>query len=213
MSFTLVYVVIITASVLPLVGIPLFLKKKYGFFSPVGWGLAAALSVSLGGYLVVIHFAMSIPSKSLLLVQEGEVVTIKGTFPKEALLWKGDERLQNAMVVSYALQKKTVISRLNPITDNPKVRRLAYSVIIEAFGSPTEYLVYRAATGGKLRLSDWLEFYLYEFNEKYSKELGIFYNPRDEEQQKNFQALLENFLEPYLKDTGVRFKEARFRLE
>jgi len=159
----------------------------------------------------VILFALTteiIPDQSLFLTKQGE---LQEMFPDKITLWKWDERLRGVTVVSYATRKTSVIMSFSPISQNPKIRNLTYFVEVEDMGSPTAYFQYQKTIGQK-SVDKWLKYYLYEFNEKYSREVAKFYNPFDFHQQMAFEKLIKDFLQFHLKDSGLRFKRAHFKL-
>ncbi len=153
-----------------------------------------------------------LPKESFLLGPDQE---IRGMFPKKAQLWRWDSQLSGASVVSYAAEETKVFMEVKPITDNPKVRDVRYTVIVKAFGTPEKVLAVQqwlAENNSHQNVKDFLEFWLYEFNEKHSQDLAVFYNPKDAKQQCLFFRLVAGFFKPHLKGSGVTLKSARFRL-
>ncbi len=129
-------------------------------------------------------------------------------------VWKFDKRYKDYEMV--ALNRKfSVNASLHPITNNPKVRDLNYSVTIELEGTSEAALLWTKsmessrADNGRV----WLKYHLNEFSETYSRELSVLYNPLDANQQTAFRALLETFMQPRLQNTGARITESRFYLK
>lgn len=117
---------------------------------------------------------------------------------------------------------------LQPISDNPKVRKLIYSTeFIPETGTPTQenmlQLVTKATTiTGHNRVNDnitledalsrWLKSHLYEFNEKMSRDLARLYNPLDKGQQEAFMVLLREYFAPILAGSGLKLARCSFDL-
>ncbi len=57
-----------------------------------------------------------------------------------------------------------------------------------------------------------LESAIYEFHEKYSVELGSFYNPRSSEQQERFYKLVADKMGPELAKNGIEVTGAQFKM-
>lgn len=52
-------------------------------------------------------------------------------------------------------------------------------------------------------MGETLKYFLYEFNNSFSKEITPFYNPLDDGQQEKFDLLLRQYLEPKIKEFGL----------
>lgn len=108
---------------------------------------------------------------------------------------------------------------VTPITPNPKVRKLAYTVTVgtavpdaafadflTVFGVPSKY------SPMDYQIRERVQFLLYEFNEVHSKELAAFYNPLDPQQQQKFTELLRQYLAVELAKMGLTLESATFSL-
>lgn len=163
--------------------------------------------------------------KDMAFVSKDRAVTA-GLVPKGYNYFRWDNRFDDYDLLPLA-ESLTASMSLHPITINPKVRDLRYEVAIECGGSPEDLLLCQQAIqpfpkqlyeGGVnehhrfTQLKPWLEYQLYEFNEQHSVEAAKFYNPLDQNQQEQFQKLLEGFLGPRLQSAGARFISANFSL-
>jgi hypothetical protein len=131
-------------------------------------------------------------------------------FPDLAWVWRWDKRIKGAAVESYASLLARSAINIKPITANPEVRELVCEVWLETDGTPESYMKFRKSewAGGLQRR---LEYHLYEFEEVHHGQLSEFYNPGDSEQQRQFQALVFEYLKPRLEGTGIWFRSAFFR--
>lgn len=93
-----------------------------------------------------------------------------------------------------------VSSRVFPITDNPKVRRIGYQITVEGkdwqkfFDTIGDKESWDGESANSIAMEERVRFLLYEFNNAHSKELANFYNPLDPKQVVDLQALLAYFL-------------------
>ncbi len=169
--------------------------------------------------LMVVFFCTSIlglsifvPNKSMIIsndLQEIVHVNQGSVFA----IFRNNEILENCKIVSF---KKGIIDKIfmsfNPISVNPKVREISYSVELMSIESPEEALNRLKFEKEVRPLKDHLKFWLYEFHEKHGKEIAEFYNPVNEKQQQKFSSLLKDFISPHLEKTGVEISNVRFNL-
>lgn len=101
-------------------------------------------------------------------------------------------------------------SHVSPITSNPKVRMITYRIEGMIY-DPATYLkkVTRRDSNGVKDVANRevravLEYWAYEFNNAYSKELAAFYNPRDDEQLSKFAWLVEEYFNEKLRRDGIQ---------
>jgi len=102
-----------------------------------------------------------------------------------------------------------VESRVAPITENPKVRNLAY-VVRTRLTDPRAYAVALSLSDDNhnlQRASDVVLSELYEFNNAQSKALASFYNPKDVRQTNGLAELLKREINPRLKSKGMEITE------
>ncbi|MFH0873728.1 MAG: hypothetical protein V1846_02700 [Candidatus Komeilibacteria bacterium] len=130
-------------------------------------------------------------------------------------LWSWDPRVdaRHNKWVSLADWQQSAGMKVQPITDNPKVRNLEYRVSWEY---PTEtdlegWTTLLTELKGETPQT-YMSRQLYEFDEKHSRELAKFYNPLDGYQQTEFRDLLMKFMWPTLQKSNLRIVEATFSL-
>ncbi|MFA4954059.1 MAG: hypothetical protein WC641_02000 [Patescibacteria group bacterium] len=118
----------------------------------------------------------------------------------------------NGRTASFVTTWAIAASSVQPITDNPKVRRLHYEAMVQV----TDPAVFMQTCGPMLgqadtvsgnlqRLKDTLGYQLFEFNNARSKDLAKFYNPLSLEQTKELESMLRAYLDETLKPKGVAF--------
>lgn len=105
-----------------------------------------------------------------------------------------------------------LVSKVQPITENPKVRQLTYEIDIEVkyvnkfFNTigkkPHNNLIPGKEENEKI-IKDTVMYHLYNFNEKYSKQLAKFYNPLDPEQKKKLEMMLMEYINPKITKCGL----------
>ena len=112
-----------------------------------------------------------------------------------------------------------VESHVQPITDNPKVRRITYNIQVQVIDwqkffdrtgvKPDQrYRFLPVAIPGtetnKQAMQNKVLYFLYEFNNSNSKELAQFYNPLAEDQRLKLEVLLSSYLNPNLEPFGLK---------
>ena len=126
-------------------------------------------------------------------------------------------------VVNLSLASHDGRVTIQPVTANPKVRHLV-SVVYARIADHQQYirtvpesLVFKGwamgeqLIGGRV-LVNQIESSLYEFHEKYSVELGKFYNPHDPHQQAEFRTLAMSVVGQTLARHGIEVTAARFSM-
>ncbi len=114
---------------------------------------------------------------------------------------------------------------IQPVTANPKVRHLVSKVSARISDEQTyllsvpEAVLHKGWFGGDNHpdlgpaiLRGQVESAIYEFHEKYSVELGAFYNPHDASQQKKFYELVAKEIMPKLSKKGIEVTDAKFSM-
>ncbi|GEM_PF-2978353 len=136
------------------------------------------------------------------LVQDGKIIEV---FPEKLEFWKWQFRklAGGAELITAVPHYLNVGMQLQPITQNPKVRKLSYNINIRVHETPDDVLQLRSLLApwksrGIKDVTSLLEFICYEFNERASQELAKFYNPRDLEQQKSFAEAVVSFVKKQL---------------
>jgi hypothetical protein len=107
---------------------------------------------------------------------------------------------------------------VTPITENPKARRVTYTVLLE-ITNPGTFFRHEGRWEKRDKydiareVRDTTEFWLYEFNDKHSKELAKFYNPLDRAQVMEFEELLLPWLNDKINREGLRAKSLSFTVD
>lgn len=121
--------------------------------------------------------------------------------------------------------KLFVNSSVSPVTSNPKIRPLKYSVeiiiedeekFVEKFSKAKEdhildVISFHQAGGffanyiGMIAINE-IKYNLLEFNETNSKEISKFYNYLDQKQQTDFKKFVEDWVNPRLTLSGLSIK-------
>ena len=115
----------------------------------------------------------------------------------------------------------SITSTETPLTDNPKVREIKYTVAVKII-DPDKF--YRTEERRKMNFSGGLaplaseemkriiRYLLYEFNNFNSQELGQFYNPMEPKQQQAFNDFVESWINPKIAEDGIEIKGRGFKL-
>jgi hypothetical protein len=120
---------------------------------------------------------------------------------QSCIAWLG----QSCANLAFELENK-IVSRVTPITENPKARPIAY----EVHAKIADPAVFANAIGvdsdpevnGK-RLANAVAFQLYELNNAHSKDMAKFYNPLDDAQRVELGSLVTGFVNPRLVSKGI----------
>lgn len=145
-----------------------------------------------GESVTLIKKDMVMPAYTIM--AKGESVTLV----KAAIVTPQDEKI--FLLPCKAEEFKLGIA-VSPITDNPKVRNLSYSL---SFTRPADVkaIIFTQKMG-----EDWQQIFhdqilswLYEYNERNSKSLSHYYNPYSTDQQAKFQKQIKGYLEPLMKE-------------
>jgi len=106
----------------------------------------------------------------------------------------------------------TVPMHCEPITENPKVRRLKYEVGIAIVDGNAYMDNNNGCTPYKSAVIPKVKSALYDFNEDFSKKLAEFFNPLNKEQQSSFHQLVKEEVGKVLGEEGIGVMCARFEL-
>lgn len=166
-------------------------------------------------------------STALLTTAGPNTVLIKSNGDKEfvgadpLLFFRWDAPDEGSVIRLWLDSSLDVESTISPITDNPKVRRIHYTVELEG---PTgmggglrfhHFLKSEKADGNSrtahFAIKDFVRSELYELNEANSKELARFYNPV--RQSNEFEAFIRARLQPKIAQTGHTIKSISFEIE
>ncbi|MFA4937047.1 MAG: hypothetical protein WC575_02000 [Patescibacteria group bacterium] len=184
--------------------------KDYDSDDAMLGGVAVALiGVFILRGIIGLITSQTFPAQSFLVTSEGKILA---TFEEESRLWNWDKRLEGIICLSYAPIEQNIVLNLHPVTKNPKVLNLQYTIRVLAGGTPEAIMTQQCITKKYGGLQEFIEFHLYEFNREHGGECVAFDNPRDYEQQTKFQSLIKSFLEPRLVDTEIKFQDAYFLL-
>jgi len=107
-------------------------------------------------------------------------------------------------------------SSVTPITDNPKARKITYSVL--GMIDPDVYFSlgstgFKDYEGTAKSVNERIQYQLYELNNAHSKELAEFYNPLNPGQQELFKKLVNDFMNERLEGTGISVLCTGFQIE
>src|SRR3989338_2561949 len=108
-----------------------------------------------------------------------------------------------------------VVMRVEPITENPKVRRIDYGVKVRSPYTVAGWRAFEKVVIGDSRFGDaetFLRFHLYNFNEAESKELAKLYNTLDPDQQAAFSKKVAEYVVEKLALSSLTFESAHFNL-
>lgn len=119
----------------------------------------------------------------------------------------------------------SITSTETPVTDNPKIREIKYTVAAKIIDPDKFYRIeerrkikpaYSSFTVGEVtvgkEIRKIISYWLYEFNNVNSQELGQFYNPMEPEQQQEFKTLVESWINPKIAKDGIEIKGQGFKL-
>lgn len=129
-----------------------------------------------------------------------------------------------------------VSSGVTFLTENPKVRHLEYKVSSQisdpevfyrnkgrrihssemdsdSAGKDTRTFTYSSGYSVKTEAQALIASQLFEFNNRFSKQLVKFYNPLDVSQQKEFRSLIEPWLNAQLAKDGITVAAGNFSIE
>lgn len=96
-----------------------------------------------------------------------------------------------------------------PITVNPKVRKIDYTIETKLIDMQKYY---DFTKNEKHSSHLFVKENLYDFNEQHSKELAELFNPLKDDQQKKFAILVGSYLNPHLEKIGLGVAKATFKL-
>lgn len=166
-------------------------------------------ALTLGSYVAYLKLVVPIPALSAVVTADYKVIA---EFKDWQWVWKWDERLSKARVISYARRDLPVEMEVSPITDNPKVRQLRYNLVVRVGGSAYSAAAFDRQARGFKSETDWLRKRLYEFNEQKSRELAKFYNPLEEAQQREFYWMVHEWIRDDLTQSGSTLERTEFIL-
>lgn len=155
----------------------------------------------------------TVKSDTLLLDNTGQTIKYY-SHPTNLWVWSNEwKQVQSNILIVGRKEIVKVGMRASPITENPKVRELRYTVEVSSILGPEgikDY--YEEIIAKKDTPKEYLQRLLYDFNERYSSELSEFWNPLRNEQQHAFSEMVRSFLQPHLEKAGLRFENASFQL-
>ena len=135
------------------------------------------------------------------------------THPNGLFIWEGSSNFAN-----LDMGWKSFGSGVSVVTENPKVRRIHYELFARV-KYPADFYIkeYRRSFSRENEADDELrklvDYQIYDFNNIHSKELAQFYNPLDEEQNKQLKELLESYFNERLAEDGVEVVFQKFSVE
>lgn len=190
------------------------------------------LDLIFGGLLLAIPlFIETVPRGVAYVGEDGEVAMHfkHGTVLKQSTYDTLGKR--RGYWINCSSARTWVEMSVAPITENPKVRKIIYAVEVTYDEDPTvvSQLIDLAAKLGlqnrfkTLKTDSWqdylnpdidgiIRYYLYEFNDKHSRELSMLYNPLDLKQQDEFRVLVSAYLMPKIGPYQVSITRTSFNL-
>jgi len=129
-------------------------------------------------------------------------------------LWRWNEVFDKGRLITLESEKKIFATDfINPISFNPKVRHFKYSFELNASaGLPAKLQILRFEKERGRTLEQELEYWATEFVEKNSKDISVFYNRLDTNQQQKFFQMAKDFINPKIKSSGTQLVAANFNL-
>jgi len=169
---------------------------------------ASIIPAFITGYVAFIVVAVnaldSIPAQTAFHTPQGTVVAV---FHERTNLWKrGPFRdpllTMEGEFLPFKRVEYTVAMLVTPITENPKVRELRYSVSFSACGTgPEECWNTRKAAEivhGEPSFGNLVRYHLFEMQDELSRVLATLSNPLDADQQARFLKIVHGYLEEKL---------------
>lgn len=192
--------------------------------TPKLWTVTMATLLAL-----VFVWRSSVPAQEVITISDYEIAHVFDELESKRI-WKWDKRLNGAMsMISY--RPRTIdVDMQGPqaVTENPKVREITYTVTFTLAGTPESALDFYLRWGYSPAIGEtpgaymqsvtqlahrkYMQYVLFEFNERMSKEIAAFYNPLDGLQQERFRRLVEEFVNDELASTGIHVGGAEFRI-
>lgn len=206
-------IVVLVASLIPFVfGLSLltrnYLKSRSAGYVPspiVGPSVAGIFTIAglIGAFIVLLCSTIPLSNHVVILDNDDKVIDV----PQRA-------RWARPSSVVQLTRETQAMASVQPITDNPKVRRLGLTVNTEVVDARrfVESMNIKASSlcndsnGHDLTCvqRDETLFHLYEFMNAHSRELGKFYNPYDPQQTRDLEALMHTHLDEPLATKGMR---------
>ncbi len=176
---------------------------------------ALVFTVSVLFLILPLWFVEFVKDHRIIISENGSVVQ---AFPKNTIIWQNrwDKLISQGRLTDYRERYVRVAMSAHPITDNPKVRSLKYSISVKSYESPEALIALESVVGKytyamgidpttnsdeKAKITNKIRFLLFEFNEKKSKDLATLYNPLDDAQQARFKAMVKESIGTQL--TGI----------
>lgn len=196
-------------------GIKLLLASDKGSFVVIGIILLVIsvvfvfrTTVFLGRFGILGKMA----KKDRLLIKcNGKILKVFSDPTGEVIFWW---ELFGKNIKSF-LWESTINMSTEPITSNPKLRRLNYKIIFGIEQTKVGLSKYWKKFGINYISSDIVNevrCFLFDFNEERSRELAKFFNPLRKEQQEEFLNLVKDFISPKIQELGLEIQTASFSL-
>lgn len=188
-------------------------KKVWSVANASAW-TAFVIVIAVGASLGILNgiFTTSVAEETVFIDKNSdEILYIVDASNGSQRFWDSDPLIKTHLRLSYQTDTKGIrFTGPHSVTVNPKVRNIFFDIEVETLGDleafKKHYRHVRSMGGTK----EWLTFWLYEFNEKRSKEIAFFSNPKRPEQQREFSFLFKKFMEDKLKKSGTRITKAKF---
>jgi len=201
----------------------LFVPSEEQGLNPMLWGFLASLMLLMACILPWMIFdnnTLTIyPNSALISRATGKIDQV---VKEKLIVWRKSYKRLGLMIIPLKRETTLISMEVSPITPNPKVRKIRYTVEVTGIFDDTNKLqlfLNKMWESGIKLWSEWqktltniVEYQLYELNNANSNELAEFFNPRDESQQARFQKTIAKFLNPTLQKVGLEVKSASFQL-
>lgn len=212
---------IVGSAAIGLVELPFADTRKHRFQIAVRYFIPITIAIPL---IIVGCLTLEFIDHGQALIKDA---TIKYVFAEDTLMWKQDwhKMSRGAHLGKYIFPLYSHVAiTAHPITENPKVRSLEYQIEVRGQPNPQALVLLERAAGEK-KVQEFAHddgvFYdrlltyevkslLYEFNEKNSKRLALFYNPLDDSQQTEFAKLAHEFMDTPLTNMGSSILSIKF---
>ncbi|MFA6588394.1 MAG: hypothetical protein WCT08_04990 [Patescibacteria group bacterium] len=180
--------------------------------------LAGILISAVAMFHVWRSTVMVYSNSALINRQTGDV---EGHADRTKVVWDKDSNLK---IISLENVECRLSMAVAPISANPKVKNIIYSVRVKAllssatlfekfWGFLTKTMGYEVGSATNLYylVDRVIQYHLYEFNDACGRELSKLSNPLNPQQQKQFFELVSEFLREKLRPLGISIEHASFQ--
>jgi hypothetical protein len=152
---------------------------------------------------------------SILVLREGQKTRVMKIFEKDEFFMRKDKIFFKPLEMIDIPVIGTARITVHPITENPKIRNISCCVKVIA-NREIAVLQQLIDVWGIENTSSWekkIQSFLYDFAEKFSIQLGKFFNPMNNEQQEEFERMVHDFFDGKILSAGLVIKSASFDID